>query len=79
MKERKATELKFPKQITWYIAWDKNEIKAYNLVLPENHFTTPWQKVDFYTDEEKWLKVLEKNGINKRHPDFNEITMTNNQ
>jgi len=63
MKKRKPTELIYPKEITWYIAWDKKEIKEYDSVAPENHFTTPWQKVDFYTDKEKWKTVLEKNGI----------------
>ena len=63
MKKRKPKELKYPKETTFYITWDKNEIKGYNLISPENHFTTPWQKVDFYTDEEKWKTVLEKNGI----------------
>ena len=63
MKKRKPTELIYPKKITWYITWDKKEIKGYDLISPENHFTTPWQKVDFYTDEKKWKTVLEKNGI----------------
>ena len=63
MKKRKPKELKYPKETTFYIAWDKKEIKVYGSVSPENHFTTPWQKVDFYTDKEKWKTVLEKNGI----------------
>jgi len=63
MKKRKPTELKYPKETTFYIAWDRKKIKVYGSVTPENHFTTPWQKVDFYTDEEKWKTVLEKNGI----------------
>ena len=59
----KGIELKYPKETTYYIAWDKKKIKAYGSVSPKNHFTTPWNKVDFYTDEEKWLQVLEKNKI----------------
>ena len=59
----KGKELKYPKKTTYYIAWDKKEIKVYGSVSPKNHFTTPWKKVDFYTDKEKWLKVLAKNGI----------------
>jgi hypothetical protein len=63
MSKKNPKELKHPKEITWYIAWDKKEIKVYGSVSPENHFTTPWQKVDFYSDQEKWKTVLEKNGI----------------
>ena len=63
MSKRKPKELKYPKETTYYITWDKKEIKVYGSVSPENHFTTPWQKVDFYTDEEKWKTVLQKNGI----------------
>ena len=63
MSKRKPKELKYPKETTYYITWDKKEIQGYNSVTPKNHFTTPWQKVDFYTDKEKWKTVLQKNGI----------------
>ena len=61
----KVEELKYPKKNTWYIAYDstKKEVKSHGSITPKQHFTTPWQKVDYFTDKKKWIKILEKNKI----------------
>ena len=59
------TELCYPPVETWFICWDENRvyIKAYGGILTTQCMETPWNEVDYYTDESIWLEVLLENGI----------------
>ena len=59
------TELKYPSEDTWFICWDngKTEIKVYASVSTTQCMVTPWDEVDYYTDEAVWLAILLENGI----------------
>tara|TARA_R110000823_G_scaffold30859_1_gene88394 strand:- start:148 stop:462 length:315 start_codon:yes stop_codon:yes gene_type:complete len=41
-----------------------NEIKAYGSIDPTQCLTSPWESVDYYTDESVWVAILLENGIN---------------
>ena len=59
------TELCYPPVKTWFICWDENrtEIKAYDGIMTTQCMETPWDEVDYYTDESVWLAILLENGI----------------
>ena len=62
----KSTKLNYPSVETWFIGWDsdREEIKTYGSVLPTQCMISPWDEVDYYTNEAEWLEVLLENGIN---------------
>tara|TARA_R110001583_G_scaffold27347_7_gene97859 strand:- start:1199 stop:1408 length:210 start_codon:yes stop_codon:yes gene_type:complete len=62
----KSTELNYPSVETWFIGWDndREEIKAYGSVLPTQCMISPWDEMDYFTNEAEWLEVLLENGIN---------------
>lgn len=66
MEQSNNIELNYPPVNTWFICWDDNrvEITSYDLVLPIQCMVTPWNEVDYYTNEAEWLKILIENGIN---------------
>jgi|TARA_R110000796_G_C14434048_1_gene421495 hypothetical protein len=61
----KKTELCHPTKETWFICWDdtRTTIKVYGSILPTQCMDTPWNEVDYYTDESEWLAILLENGI----------------
>jgi|TARA_R110000744_G_scaffold319692_1_gene425977 hypothetical protein len=65
MKDLKETRLNYPSVNTWFICWNDNKknITAYDLVMTSQCMVTPWDEVDYYTDEQEWLKVLLNNNI----------------
>ena len=62
----KETELCHPAVETWFICWEdtRTTIQAYGSILPTQCMDTPWNEVDYYTDETEWVVVLMANGIN---------------
>tara|TARA_R110001632_G_scaffold37215_3_gene94112 strand:- start:419 stop:628 length:210 start_codon:yes stop_codon:yes gene_type:complete len=62
----KSTELNYPSVETWFIGWDndRTEIKTYSMVATTQCMTSPWDEMDYYTNEDEWLEVLLENGIN---------------
>ena len=62
----KSTELDYPSVETWFIGWDsdREEIKTYGSVLPSQCMVSPWDEMDYYTNEAEWLEILLENGIN---------------
>lgn len=63
MAKLKITELCYPKEETWFICWSKKDIKAYGSIDTNQCFETPWDVVDYYTDEVEWAEILIENGI----------------
>tara|TARA_R110000751_G_scaffold173198_1_gene279654 strand:+ start:161 stop:364 length:204 start_codon:yes stop_codon:yes gene_type:complete len=57
-------EIKFPLIKTWYICWtnDRQILTVYGYVMPDRVFTTYWDVLDTYTNEDDWKKVLLENG-----------------
>jgi len=57
-------KLEHPEQTTYFICWDdsRSEIKSYSSINTDQCFTTPWNVVDYYTDESQWETVLTNNG-----------------
>ena len=62
----KSTELDYPSVETWFIGWDsdREEIKTYGSVLPSQCMVSPWDEMDYYTNEAEWLEILLENDIN---------------
>ena len=62
----KSTEFDYPSVETWFIGWDndREEIKTYGSVLPTQCMISPWDEMDYYSNEAEWLEVLLENGIN---------------
>jgi hypothetical protein len=60
MNELKTTyEIKFPKQITYFIAYTDNLIFAYGSITPEQEMTTGQPYLWTTTDESDWIHKLE--------------------
>jgi hypothetical protein len=59
------TILNYPTVQTWFIGWndDRTKIKTYDSVLPTQTMTSAWNEMDFYKDQQIWLKVLNNNNI----------------
>jgi hypothetical protein len=62
----KSTELDYPSVENWFIGWDsdREEIKTYGSVLPSQCMVSPWDEMDYYTNEAEWLEILLENDIN---------------
>jgi hypothetical protein len=71
MKELKETKLCYPTVETWFICWDddREQIRAYGSILPSQCMETPYNEVDYYTEESEWAEVLLANGINPFPPE----------
>jgi hypothetical protein len=67
----KTSKLNYPAVDTWFIGWDNNrtEIKAYSMVATTQCMISPWNEMDYYTNEAEWLEVLLENGINPNEQD----------
>jgi len=63
MAKLKITNLCYPEVETWFICWDKKEIKAYSYVNTDECLSTNWKQVDYYTNEAEWAEILIENGI----------------
>jgi len=61
----KRTEFCYPSVETWFICWDdpRTEIKGYGSIDPTQCLASEWIEIDYYTDMETWIKILEENGI----------------
>lgn len=59
------TELINPEKETWFIVWDDGrlEVLSYGSVLPIQVMKTKWDEVDFYNNENDYLKILSDSGI----------------
>ena len=60
------TNFCYPDETTWYIAFEVEARvypKSYNYIETDQCLTTPWEVVDYYTDEVEWLVVLAQYGI----------------
>jgi hypothetical protein len=66
MIELKNTSICYPPNETWFICWDNTraEIKAFGSILTDQCLETPWVEIDYYNNEEQWIEILVKNGIN---------------
>jgi len=66
MIELKNTSICYPTNETWFICWDNTraEIKAFGSILTDQCLETPWVEIDYYNNEEQWIEILVKNGIN---------------
>ena len=62
----KTSKLNYPTVDTWFIAWDNNRenIKAFGMVATTQCMISPWDEMDYFTNEAEWLEVLLENGIN---------------
>ena len=61
-----TTSFCYPPQTTWYIAFETEDRvypKSYNYIETDQCLRTPWDYVDYYTDEAEWLVVLAQYGI----------------
>ena len=65
MSNLKTSRLNYPPVETWFIGWDnsRTQINTYDSVSPTQTMISPWDKMDFYEDEQVWLQVLLDNGI----------------
>tara|TARA_R110000796_G_C14568048_1_gene435511 strand:+ start:7687 stop:7896 length:210 start_codon:yes stop_codon:yes gene_type:complete len=65
MSNLKTSRLNYPPVETWFIGWNdsRTQINTYDSVSPTQTMISPWDKMDFYEDEQVWLQVLLDNGI----------------
>ena len=65
MSNLKTSQLNYPPVETWFIGWNnsRTQINTYDSVSPTQTMISPWDKMDFYEDEQVWLQVLLDNGI----------------
>ena len=58
-------EINYPEVTTWFICWsnDRQDLKAYGVVMPYQTMVTYWDVLDTYTDEASWIKDLQDNGV----------------
>ena len=68
-KDMNETKYCYPTEETWFICWEDTRvtIKAYGSIEPTQCLTSPYNEVDYYTDESVWAAILLENGINPLH------------
>lgn len=71
MENLKETRLNYPDVQTWFIGWnnERTKIETYDSVYPTQTMVSPWDEMDYYTNEAEWLEVLLDNGINPNEQD----------
>jgi len=70
LKNLKNTKICYPANETWFIIWDdtRENIIAYESILPTQCMETPWTQIDYYDDRAEWAAILLENGIDPRPP-----------
>ncbi len=65
MSETNFVKISNPSVKTWFIGQDNDrvDVKAYGSCDVNQTMRSPWSEIDYYTDEEDWVKVLKDNSI----------------
>ena len=66
---KKRVDIYYPEQETYFICWDneRQNIKSYDSVAPQQCFSTNWQEIDYFTDKDLWIEVLVKNNLETKY------------
>ena len=66
MIDLKKTDLCYPDVELYYIIYtsnDRDEVFSYNVINTNQCFSAEYEPIDFYDNEQEWIKVLKEHNI----------------